>query len=107
LLENQVAIQLRRFYGDEVYFYNHGIEVDFYVPEVQMAVQVCYSLEDPETRRREISALVKLSRRLEVKRWLIITHDEEEIIRDHGIHIEVIPVWRWLYEEEKILSTSE
>ena len=72
-----------------------------------MAVQVCYSLEDPETRGREISALIKLSGRLELKRWLIITRDEEEIIRDHGIHIEVIPVWRWLYEEEKILSISE
>lgn len=44
LLENQVTIQLRRLYGDDVYFFYHGIEVDFYIPEVQLAVQVCYSL---------------------------------------------------------------
>lgn len=41
LLENQVAIQLRRLYGDDIYYYQHGIEVDFYIPEEQLAVQVC------------------------------------------------------------------
>ncbi|MDP3912493.1 MAG: ATP-binding protein [Bacteroidota bacterium] len=97
LLENQVAIQLRRLYGDDVYFYHHGIEVDFYIPDVQLAVQVCYSLQDPETRKREINALLKMSKRIEVIRWIIITKDEEETISEQGIRIEVIPVWKWLF----------
>lgn len=96
LLENQVAIQLRRLYGDDVYFYHHGIEVDFYVPEVQLAVQVCYSLQDIETRKREINALLKMSKQIEVKRWIVITKDDEDIISEQGINIEVIPSWRWL-----------
>lgn len=96
LLENQVAIQLRRLYGDGIYFYHHGIEVDFYVPEVQLAVQVCYSLQDIETRKREINALSKISKRIEVIRWIIITKDEEDTISEQGINIEVIPAWRWL-----------
>ena len=96
LLENQVAIQLRRLYGDDVYFYHHGIEVDFYIPEIQLAVQVCYSLFDPETRKREINALIKMSKRIDVKKWIIITKDEEETISEQGIIIEVIPAWKWL-----------
>ncbi len=97
LLENQVAIQLRRLYGDDVYFYHQGIDVDFYVLKEQMAMQVCYSMLDPETRKREINALLKMSKRIEVKRWIVITKDEEDTITEQGINIEVVPVWKWLY----------
>ena len=96
LLENQVAIQLRRLYGDDVYFYHHSIEVDFYIPEVQLAVQVCYTLQDIETRKREINALLKMSKRIEVQKIIVITKDEEETISDQGMIIEVVPAWKWL-----------
>lgn len=96
LLENQVAIQLRRLYDDNFFFYQHGIEVDFYIPEAQLAIQVCYSLQDSETRKREISALVKMSKRIEVRKMIIITKDDEETISEQGITIEVIPAWKWL-----------
>ena len=96
LLENQVAIQLRRLYNEGVYFYHNGIEVDFYIPEIQLAVQVCYSLQDSETRKREMNALVKGSKRIDVKKWNIITKDEEEMISEQGIIIELIPAWKWL-----------
>ncbi len=98
LLENQVAIQLRRLFGEEVYFYHRGIEVDFYVPLAQLAIQVCYSIQDAETRRREVGALIKLSEQLTVDRMVIITKDEENTIEDHGVNIEVIPVWKWLLQ---------
>jgi predicted AAA+ superfamily ATPase len=96
LLENQVAIKLRRLYSEGVYFYHNGIEVDFYIPEIQLAVQVCYSLQDSETRKREMNALVKGSKRIDVKKWNIITKDEEETISERGIIIEVTPAWKWL-----------
>ncbi len=96
LLENQVAIQLRRLYGDEVYFYQHGIEVDFYIPDAQLAVQVSYSLLDIETRKREINALLKMSNRIDVRKMIVITKDEEETILEQEIQIEVIPAWKWL-----------
>jgi uncharacterized protein len=96
LLENQVAIQLRRLYNDEVYFYQSGIEVDFYVPSERLAVQVCYSLQDAETRKREINALLKMSGRIDVKRMVVITKDEENTLSEQEMEIEVIPVWKWL-----------
>jgi len=96
LLENLVAIQLYRLYGNQVYFYHNGVEVDFYVPEIQLAVQVCYNLSDIETRKREINGLLQLAKRLEIKKMLIITKDEEQVILENGAEIEVAPIWKWL-----------
>jgi len=96
LLENLGAIQLRRLYGDEVYYYNSGVEVDFYVPETQLAVQACYSLSDVETFNREVNALLQLKKRIEIKKMLIISKDEEREFFADDVKIEVIPIWKWL-----------
>jgi len=97
LLENLVAIQLRRLYREDVYFYHNGVEVDFYVPEKQLAVQACYNLNDTETtRKREVNALLQFAKYTEIKKMLIITKDEENIISENGMEIEVIPIWKWL-----------
>ena len=101
LLENLVALQLFRLYGhdmdnERVFFYQDHYEVDFYVPEDELAIQVSYSLRDEDTRKRETEALEKLPNRLPCKRRLILTYDEEESIADRHGTIEVIPVWKWL-----------
>ena len=101
LLENLVAIQLFRIYGHDldngrVFFYNDGYEVDFYIPDDELAIQVSYSLRDDETRKRETEALGKLPNRLPCSRRLILTYDEEETISDKHGTIEVMPVWKWL-----------
>lgn len=99
LLENLVAVSLMRRYGkqDAVYYYGNGAEIDFYVPEEELAIQVCYNLEkDNDTARREISALIKLNKRIRCKRNLIITYDEQKTIQQNDLTIEIIPVWRWL-----------
>ncbi len=103
LLENLIAIHLFRIYGhdlgyDRVFFYNDKYEVDFYIPDEQLAIQVSYSLCDEETRKREVEALQKLTKRLPCKRRVIITFDEEEAITDSFGNIEVIPAWKWLME---------
>jgi len=97
LLENIVAIQLRRLYGDEVYYYRNNVEVDFYVPEFQLAVQVCYNMSDVETRKREINALLQFSKRTETHKMLVITKNEERVIAENGVRIEMVPVWKWLF----------
>jgi predicted AAA+ superfamily ATPase len=37
-----------------------------------------------------------MSKQIEVKRWIIITKDEEDNLSEQGINIEVIPSWKWL-----------
>ena len=103
LLENLVALQLFRSYGydsenERVFFYNDKYEVDFYIPEDELAIQVSYSLHDEETRKREVEALQKLPKRLPCKHRIIVTFDEEETITDSFGTIEVIPAWKWLLE---------
>ena len=103
LLENLVAMQLFRKYGhdmsnERVFFYNDNFEVDFYIPEDALAIQVCYSFSDEETLQREVSALKKLPKRLDLNRRLIITFDEETSFSDEYGTIEVVPAWKWLLE---------
>lgn len=99
LLENMVAIELRKKYGDRVYYYNKNVEVDFYIQDEESAIQVCYSLQDADTKQRETNALIKLAERLPVKRMTIITKEEEDTINLERHHIEVIPLWHWLLHD--------
>ena len=102
LMENLVALQLFRIYGhdqdnERVYFYNSNVEVDFYVPEDELAIQVSYSISrDIDTREREVGALQKLPKALACKRRIILTYDEQQIIEDEYGKIELIPCWKWM-----------
>ena len=98
LLENLVAITLVRKYGREnaVYYYERNVEVDFYIPSNSLAIQVCYSIKDPVTFEREINALYKLSGFVHCKKLMIITYDEDGVIKEKGMEIELVPIWKWL-----------
>jgi len=103
LLENLIALHLFRSYGhdpdnERVFFYKDKYEVDFYIPDEELAIQVSYSLRDEEARKREVEAFQKLPKRLPCKRRIIVTFDEEESITDSFGNIEVIPAWKWLLE---------
>ncbi|MBQ8064133.1 MAG: ATP-binding protein [Prevotella sp.] len=104
LLENLVALQLFRIYGHDmsdnrVFFYRDSFEVDFYIPENELAIQVCHSLRDEDTRKRETEALQKLPKRVPCRRRLILTYDEENTITDQYGTVDIIPVWKWLLAE--------
>lgn len=96
LLENIVAIQLQRLYGNEIYYYQNGVEVDFYIPEKHIAIQVGYDISDEVTRKREVNALFKMSKQFDNLRYLIITKDYSGTIIENTLKIEVISVWKWL-----------
>ena len=101
-LENLVAIELCRRYGtDNVYYFESNIEVDFYLPERNLAIQVSYSiLDEATTRERELNALERLRNYLPDANCVLITNSEEAEIEYHGIRIDVIPVWKWLLKKE-------
>lgn len=99
LLENQVAIRLRKMYGERVYFYNQNVEVDFVVYEERFAFQVAYSIADPETEKREVDALLKLNKVMPMRQLTIITKEEEREIEVGDLTIRVVPIWKWMLEE--------
>lgn len=97
LLENIVAVTLRRKYGDGSYFWNSkNAEVDFVVPEEKLAVQVSYSMTDANTSKREIDGLIKLHSIQPISRMIVVTMEEENLIEKDGFHIELVPLWKWL-----------
>jgi len=101
LLENIIALSLFRKYGhdadnERVYFYNENVEVDFYVPDDELAIQASYSILDSNTLKREAGALQKFPKVYPCRRRIIITYDEETTMNDNYGCIEVIPCWKWL-----------
>jgi predicted AAA+ superfamily ATPase len=106
LLENLVFIALRRIHS-EIYYYQTktGHEVDFIVPACaasvvagrptrgrpQTLVQVCESLTDPQTRKREAVALSDAIMELGLKAVTIVTRNEDGRIDIDGGAIELYP----------------
>lgn len=96
LLENLVAITLRKRYPGELTYFSTNIEVDFYLPERKESYQVAYSIQDPQTFERETRALVKLNSFIQQNKMYIITKDDERTLEIDGSKIEVVPIWKWL-----------
>ena len=104
LLENIVAIHLNKLYHNtaeelRLFYYNKGVEIDFCIPEVNLAVQVSYSIDDIDTYEREVGGLVKFLKAFKQYQGIIITWDTERQITEDGISVEVIPVWKWLLQK--------
>ncbi|MDO5527075.1 MAG: ATP-binding protein [Prevotella sp.] len=106
LLENTVALALFRKYGHDadnqrVFFYNKNIEVDFYIPEDELAIQVAYTIYGSQnTYNREVDALTKFENFKPGCKRMILTNDEEGLITDKHGEIEVKPFWKWSLEQD-------
>lgn len=101
LLENLCAITLYKKYNKDddapgLYYYNRNIEVDFFIPDEALAIQAAYSIQNEDTRKREVTALIELNKLKPLKEACIITYDEEEQIECENLVIDVIPIWKWL-----------
>ena len=113
LYENSAACKLKK---DEIdgklkfYYWKNAQqeEVDFVIKKglkVKQLIQICYNLENRETKNREIRALLKAGDELKCKNLLVISSDKdgEENAEWFGIKakIKFIPLWKWLLENEE------
>ena len=104
LYENIVAIELRRKRKECYYWKNmEKEEVDFVLKndsKIEQLIQVCYDVSEPDTKKREIRALLKASKDLKCKNLLLINHNYlgEEELEWFGIKrkVKFIPLWKWL-----------
>ena len=100
LLENLVFTALRRTTPDIFYFKTKGgREVDFVVQGPDRSrglVQVCESMANPQTRKREITALSEAMAELKLSEGTIVTRGEDERISVDSGNIDVVPAWRFL-----------
>ena len=97
-LENIVFIELARR-GLEVYFHQGKKECDFVVKEGQnicQAIQVCRTLQDESTKKRELDGLLEALEAYGLHEGTILTEDEEFELVAEGSRITVQPVWKWI-----------
>jgi hypothetical protein len=100
LLENLVFAGLRRTWPDIFYYRTRtGREVDFILQprgSSRTLIQVCESLAEPQTRKREVAALSEAMSELGLRSATVVTRAESERVRAGNGTITVVPVWRFL-----------
>lgn len=107
LLENLVFKELYlRFgsiYSNNIYYYSEPTaECDFVVYReggTALPIQVSWTLQDPETRNREIKGLIKAAAYCKVKEALVITLEEEDGLIIDGVDVKIIPAWKWMLSD--------
>lgn len=115
LLENMVYIELkRRTYNDptvRIHYWrsrNKG-EVDFVIVKNLKPIaliQVAWSLESENVRKREINSLIKACREFELNKGIILTYKEEGEETINGKTIQIISTWKWLLSKTNIIPNS-
>ena len=104
LMENLVFIKL--FQEDKNIHYwkdSSGKEVDFLIldnKKVKQLIQVCYEINDYNTKDREVRSLIMASKELKCNNLLVITGEYEGEEKIKGKKIKFIPLWKWLLEEK-------
>jgi len=96
--ENLVYIELKRR-KKEVYYHKSRYECDFIINDknrIVDAIQVCYSLYDEKTRKRELRGLLEAMEKFKLKKGMIITEDESKIEKINKKEIVYVPLWKWL-----------
>jgi predicted AAA+ superfamily ATPase len=99
LLENLVFGALRRT-SPQIFYYKtrSAKEVDFLVSDERgkrRLIQVCETLVDPKTRKRELDALAEAMQELEMEHGMIVTRNEEEKVNLAAGTVEILPAWRF------------
>jgi predicted AAA+ superfamily ATPase len=104
LLENLVFMALRRMTPDIHYYKTrNGREVDFIMGRAgasRMLVQVCESMASDQTRKREVAALGEAMAELQLIEGTMVTRHEEGRISVASGTITIMPVWRFLLQQE-------
>ena len=101
LLESSVLLHLCRRCGEleKVTYFLKEKECDFVLQHediVLQLIQVCWQMEDAETRAREIAGLLEARKVTHCDNLYIITHHQEETIEQDGWIIHVVPAWKWM-----------
>jgi hypothetical protein len=100
ILENMVFMELKRR-KLEIYYHRENKECDFVIRDgynIAEAIQVTKSLENTDTRKREIEGLFDALETYNLSEGLILTDDTEDKMEIDGKKITVKPIWKWMLE---------
>jgi len=97
MLENLVFITLRRK-TKAIYYFKGKRECDFVIKErgsITAVIQVCYQING-DNKSREIDGLTEAVRFFGLDEGLLLTMNEEDILKVDGLTIRLLPVWKWI-----------
>lgn len=100
ILENTVFVELKRK-GKEIYYYANKNECDFVIKDgtkVTGAIQACHTMDDAN-RERELNGLLEALNTFNLKKGLILTHEQTEELTIKGKKIIILPAFRWIIEQ--------
>lgn len=101
LLENMVFLELKRRSLEPYYWRSpEGFELDFYVREKNLLIQVCSELDDEKVRERELRALIAGKKRFPSASILLLSDRECDDITISRKRVPVVPVSEWLLNEK-------
>ncbi len=104
IYENIVFLELKRRNKDLFYWKSKdGKEVDFVIREgtrIEQVIQVGYDINNLKTKEREIMGLLASSDELNPRKYLIITADEDKEEKINKLKIKILPLWKWLLQED-------
>lgn len=96
IFENLVFLELRRSFKEMHYYKTKdGEEIDFYIPERNLLLQVCLDLSDQSTRARELGSLVKALDELPGSKGIVITMEANEAVPSIDRRIEIVAAYRF------------
>jgi len=105
VMENLVFLELKRR-NHEVYFFEDlNSEVDFVLKDglqITQLIQVCFNIESPETKKREIAGLVKAADKLKSDNLTVVTWDYEAEEKFRRKKIKFTPLWKWLLSADHL-----
>jgi len=79
-------------------------EIDFVVRQglkVKQLIQVCYEIEDYDTKKRELKSILKASKELKCNNLLIITKERDGEGAIDRKKINYVPLWKWFLQHGK------
>ena len=101
-LENIVFLELKRR-SNKIYYYKteKGLEIDFLVKDQDTIklIQVTTTLEDPNTKKRELRVFKEAKKELQGKlEMIVVTFDDSEVVKYDGLKINIVNILDFLLE---------
>ena len=94
-----IALELLK-HEKELTYYKNMVECDFIINQKNsfLPIQSSYSLQNADTKKRELKGLISACEFLNVKKGIIVTYEEEYIEKINDIEIIIVPAYKFMLE---------
>jgi predicted AAA+ superfamily ATPase len=88
-------------FGKGLYFAKGKKECDFILidrDQVIALILVCWSIENPDTLKREIDGLIELSSYFKCDKLMLTASSEEKELNVSGLSLKIVSAWKLLLQ---------